>query len=296
MSTLFYINSHNCSVDIFYNYTHFDKFLNILETAKRKFFCYIHLFSIMPTHYHLMLEADEKTISEILKYLHRTYSRYIRNENKSLCSGSIFQQTDIVKVEKNYNAVELSFYLHAIPYLSGIGQTDRVYEWSTLGDYIHLKKKRRWITRRAIIDQSSRRYIFAYKDYRHKFNRFLERDISYIVNRVTDGVIGGKSFRLEAELLSKSEKNNYKSRCVPVEEIIKSSEKHFDNDNLQIAQIYLCFLLSGRTNKEIGTFFGKVSASRVSQLIKKAEELMGTDDLFKNRVSSIERRLRKQFI
>jgi len=296
MSTLFYINSHNCSVDIFYNYTHFEKFLNILETTKKKFFCYIHAFCIMPTHYHLMLEADEKTISEILKYLHQTYSRYIRNENKALFSGSLFQETDIIKVEKNYNAVELSFYVHALPYLSGMGQTDRGYEWSTLGDYVHLKRKRTWITRRPIINQSSRRYIFAYRDYRYKFNRFLEQDVLYIVNRGTDGVIGGKSFRLETESSSKSEKNDYKSRCVPVEEIIKSSEAHFDSDNLQITQIYLCFLLSGKTNKEIGFFFGKVSASRVSQLIKKAEELIGTDDLFKNRVSSIEKRLRKQFI
>ncbi len=296
MSTLFYINSHNCSVDIFYNYTHFDKFLNILETAKRKFFCYIHLFSVMPTHYHLMLEADEETISEILKYLHRTYSMYIRNENKSLCSGSIFQQTDVVKVEKNYNAVELSFYLHAIPYLSGITGMDTVYEWSTLGDYIHLKKKRRWITRNSIINQSSRRYVFAYRDYRHKFNRFVEQGVSYIVDKVADGVIGGRSFRLEAESSSTSDKTDYKPRSVPVEEIIKSSEAHFDSDNLQVAQIYLCFLLSGKTNKEIGFFFGGVSASRISQLIKKAEELVDTDDLFKNRVSSIEKRLRKQFI
>ncbi len=170
MSTLFYINSHNRCVDIFYKKAHFDKFLNILETAKRKFSCYIHLFTIMPTHYHLILEADDKYVSEILKYLHRTYSKQIRNEDKSLFPGSIFQQTDIVKVEKNYNAVELSFYIHAVPYLSGIVRSDKIYEWSTLGEYIGFKKRRRWITRRAIINQSSRRYIFAHRDYRYKFN------------------------------------------------------------------------------------------------------------------------------
>jgi len=117
-----------------------------------------------------------------------------------------------------------------------------------------------------------------------------------VLNRISDGIMGGKSFRLETELSSKDSEGGCGIRFVPVQEIINLSEKYFDNDNLKIAQIYLCFLLSGETNKEIGSVLGDISASRVSQLIKKAESLMETDDSFKNRVLSVEKKLRKRFI
>ena len=96
------------SADIeFLTDVHYRQFVEILRESIKKYPSAIHAFCLMPTHYHLMIETEPSTLPEILKFCRKS-------------DGSFYaEKSQVVAVEKNYRAADLTFYIHAVPYLAG---------------------------------------------------------------------------------------------------------------------------------------------------------------------------------
>ena len=75
--------------DIFLEPEDYNFFLDLLLEIKKKFNIVIHAYCLMTNHYHVLLETKEINISDALKYLNMTYSKYFNRKYKRV--GHLWQ-------------------------------------------------------------------------------------------------------------------------------------------------------------------------------------------------------------
>jgi len=74
---------------IFINPEDYSLFLDLLLEMKKKFNILIHSYCLMTNHYHILLETKEINISDAIKYLNVTYSKYFNLKYKRV--GHLWQ-------------------------------------------------------------------------------------------------------------------------------------------------------------------------------------------------------------
>jgi putative transposase len=107
--------------------------IRITETKKNNF--RLHAFSLMPNHFHLLLEQVGKTsISSLMSKLCTSYSRYINKKYKRV--GHIYQDCfKAVLIESNPQLMWTSSYIHMNAVKDGLVKHPSQYIWSSYIDY-----------------------------------------------------------------------------------------------------------------------------------------------------------------
>jgi len=152
-------------------------FLELLEGMVGMFGLRLHVFVLMPNHYHLLLELTEANLSRAVHWLNVSYTVWFNRRHQR--SGHLFQgRFKSVLVEREQWGLGLSRYLHLNPVRVrrlglgkeqlgasrsiGIGQVDRQlvkarveelrrYPWSSLRAYYGIAKAPSWLTRGEVL-------------------------------------------------------------------------------------------------------------------------------------------------
>jgi REP element-mobilizing transposase RayT len=121
-----------------------ERFLSYLQSAHERYGAIIHVYCLMDSHYHLLLETPWGNLSEILHHVNGAYTTYFNVKRQR--SGHLFQgRYRAILVEKDAYCQELSRYIHLNPLRGGMVKDLTRYAWSSYRYYIGLKKKPSWL-------------------------------------------------------------------------------------------------------------------------------------------------------
>lgn len=125
-------------------------FIGRLREAHERFGVVIHVYALMPNHFHLLLETPQGNLSRLMHFLITSYTVYFNKKHKK--QGHLFQgRFKSILVEAAAYAQELSRYLHLNPVRAHIVEAPEDYPWSSYGYYIGRAVPERWLDIRAIL-------------------------------------------------------------------------------------------------------------------------------------------------
>lgn len=107
--------------------------IRITDTNKNNF--KLHVFCLMPNHFHLLVEqVKDVPVSSFMLKLCTSYSRYINKKYKRV--GHVFQDKfKAVLIENNPQLMWISAYIHMNPVKDKIVKNANEYIWSSYNDY-----------------------------------------------------------------------------------------------------------------------------------------------------------------
>lgn len=125
-----------------------EKFFEYCESASKRYDAVIHVFCLMDTHYHLLLETPSGNLSQIMRHINGAYTTYFNVKRGR--SGHLFQgRYKAILVDIDEYAKELSRYIHLNPVRAKMVNTPQEYEWSSYQFYIREKRPPDWRIRRV---------------------------------------------------------------------------------------------------------------------------------------------------
>ena len=109
----------------------FDQFLQILISVKSSYKITVHVFCLMSNHYHLLLETEQKNISEAMRYLNAQYAGWFNRKYHR--SGHLWQgrfKSYYLYDEKHFWTV--SKYIERNPVVAGMVSEISSYRYQSL--------------------------------------------------------------------------------------------------------------------------------------------------------------------
>lgn len=120
---------------IFFETLDYQRFLKNLERYRTDFSYRLYAYSLMPNHFHLLLETNDVTVSKIMQVLMTAHTMYV-NKKRDLV-GHLFQgRFRNIAVEKETYFLEVLRYIHLNPVRAGLVDRVEQYPWSSYGKYI----------------------------------------------------------------------------------------------------------------------------------------------------------------
>jgi REP element-mobilizing transposase RayT len=265
-----------------------EQFLSYLESAVRRYDAVIHVYCLMGNHYHLLLETPSANVSQILRHINGAYTTYFNTKRDR--SGHLFQgRFKAILVNADQYAVELSRYIHLNPVRAGVARHPEEYLWSSCAYYTGGKRKPDWLSLDFILNYFDSTVSSSQSQYREFVNASVTKEYeSPLKAAIASAILGSSDFVnaiKEKHLTSRKPDRDLPAlrelTKASIPEILKKAEALFGEDSSlsRKATLYLCHRFSGRTLKEVGSYFG-IGESAVSQASRRfAESLEHNNEL-----------------
>lgn len=126
--------------EIFRERRDYEAFLELCLAIHKRFKVIFHAYSLMPNHYHLMLETPEGNLSRSMRYLDGVYTQGFNRRRKRV--GPLFQgRYKAYLVEEEAYSLELSRYIHLNPVKARIVKYPEDHPYSSFRYYLGQGKK-----------------------------------------------------------------------------------------------------------------------------------------------------------
>ena len=280
-------------------------YLNCLRKAHERFGVVVHVYCLMPNHYHLILETPLGNLSKMMHSLITSYTVYFNKKHKR--PGHLFQgRFKAILIEAVDYARELSRYIHLNPVKAGIVKRPELFAWSSYGFYQGRTLPESWIETAAFLklfgDDPAESRI-AYHDF--VITGIGKEAPGALKESMRIGILGSEEFiaRIKREYLAeeivrpdreKPQIRRLRPRLDP-SVVLSIGEKILGPRNKYLIPIaiFVCHNNSALKLKEIGEFFS-LSISSVSNACLKAKTAIATNEALGKAVATIEELLRER--
>ena len=124
------MNRGNARQDIFKHSDHYNLFLHCLTETIKLWEIRLHAFSLMPNHYHLLIETPKGNLSRAMRHLNHVYTQRFNRLAKQ--DGHLFRgRYKSILIEEDAYLVELLRYIHLNPVKGGEAKSPQQYKWSS---------------------------------------------------------------------------------------------------------------------------------------------------------------------
>jgi hypothetical protein len=253
----------------------------------------------MSNHYHVLLETPRGNLRQILHHLNTGYSNYFNA--KTGRAGHLFQgRYRAILVDKDTYAMELSRYIHLNPVRAHMVKDPLHYPWSSYKDYVGARRRWDWVKTDWILGQISRNEKRARKGYRKFIGEGSKRAIRDPLEQVVNSTILGSEEFVEwvgEKWVGKRARHRdilslrQLSRWPGLSSIQREAERLFGKkaeDSRRVA-LYLSHRLSGQSLGEIGSHFGGIGPSAVTQNTRRLEERLKEDANLSEKVNQLKK-------
>lgn len=169
------------------------EFLNLLGEAKARFNLKIFAFCLMSNHYHLLISTPDANLSRAMQWINTTYS--VRIQRKKKLFGHLFQgRFKAVLVEDDYHWQRLSYYIHLNPVRARMVESPSQYKWSSFQDYIRVKSRFEWLSRREILEAEGLKGASSRRAYRDNCLTMANRPKEFWKDVTEKAIIGSQEF------------------------------------------------------------------------------------------------------
>jgi len=301
----------NRQEDIFKSDYDREKFLDYLAILSERFSIKIHTYSLMPNHYHLLIETPEANLSKAIKWLNGSYATYVNTKRKK--GGHLFQgRFKSIIVEADEYLKHLSRYIHLNPVRAKMVQTPSDYQWCSYRAFIGKEKAPKWLETTWLLSCFGKNK----KEGKKNYQKFVEDiDVKAVENphkNLIGGFILGEpdfvNWIKEIFLSSKKEDKEIPQlkelmpRLTP-EAVVSEVCKEFAIDKEAVIKkgmkrnkardmaIYLSRNHSGITCKELGMYFGNVSGTTITMAYNRVEKEIMQNKRVKGKLNKIKKRI-----
>ena len=141
--------------------------IRITDTDKKDF--KLHVFCLMPNHFHLLIEQiGDIPISKLISKLCTSYAKYINKKYKRV--GHVFQdQFKAVLIKDNPQLMWTSAYIHINPVKDKLVKNPEEYKWSSYRDFVSDRNL-------PIVDKELMNSIFGNQ------NNFTKETLNFDIN------------------------------------------------------------------------------------------------------------------
>ena len=265
--------------DIFKSRCDREKFLEYFESAAKRYDAVIHVFCLMDTHYHLLLETPTGNLPQIMRHINGAYTTYFNVKRGR--SGHLFQgRYKAILVDIDEYAKELSRYIHLNPVRTKMVKTPEEYEWSSYQFYIGEKKPPEWLYRDFILGYFGKKVSIAQKEY-HKFvtaliNKKYDNPLDEVVSSTLLGSPDFIAFIKDKFLSGKKPDKGLPALKTALGRNIK---------------MFLCQRYTDEKLKDIGACFG-IGESGVSQACRRVKDKIRKDKKLERKISKIVKKIK----
>lgn len=175
------MNRGNARQAIFRGPAHYRLFLRCLNEAIQMWDLRLHAFSLMPNHYHLLIETPAGNLSRAMRHLNHVYTqRFNRMAGRD---GHLFRgRYKSILVEEEAYLVELMRYIHLNPVKAGLAKQPEQHEWSSHRYYMGGKVLDFLTTDRILSFFGNRKNIA-----RRKFHEFVIQGVPELLEKQLSG-------------------------------------------------------------------------------------------------------------
>jgi len=269
--------------------------------AAKRYDAVIHVFCLMDTHYHLLLETPTGNLPQIMRHINGAYTTYFNVKRGR--SGHLFQgRYKAILVDIDEYAKELSRYIHLNPVRAKMVKTPEEYEWSSYQFYIGEKKPPEWLYRDFILGYFGKKVSIAQKEY-HKFvtaliNKKYDNQLDEVVSSTLLGSPDFIAFIKDKFLSGKKPDKNLPALKeligkVSPKDIFDEVESVFGKEAAlgRSVKMFLCQRYTDEKLKDIGACFG-IGESGVSQACRRVKDKIRKDKKLERKISKIVKKIK----
>jgi REP-associated tyrosine transposase len=256
-------------------------FLKCLREAHEKFGAIVHVYCLMPNHYHLFLKTPFGDLSSVMHFLNTAYTVYFNKKHKRC--GHLFQgRYKSILIETGSYAKVLSQYIHLNPVRSEIVDLPEKYPWSSYEYYRGNATPEKWLDVDIILSMFGGRSDSARRAYADFVLEGIGKEVpSDIRDSIRKGILGSDEFierirkeHLEDKLMKTDREEPQISRLrekPDLSKILSTSQRSLGSNNRLIVPIaiYICHRNTQLKLREIGDFFS-LSVSGVASAFSRA--------------------------
>lgn len=277
-----------------------EEFKRILKRTKERYGYHLHAYVLMDNHYHLLIETPHANIKQVMQNINTSYTVSVNKRHKRV--GHLFQgRYKAFIADKESYLLEINRYIHLNPVRASIVQRPENYKWSSYRAYIGAGD--------GITDTEDTLYAFAKKRTKaiEKYKEFVKAGIGGTspLKKAVGSILGDETFRDKVIRYIKGRPDRTEIPEIKkiemkqeIEEIIKVVANHYGLKEDELLKrkkategqrkkaIYLCRVLSGRTNSEIGRAFG-ITLQAVTNAARGVEKKMAEDMKLNREMASI---------
>lgn len=161
------MNRGNARQDVFYAASHYQLFLRCLEETINLWDVKLHAFSLLPNHYHMLVETPMGNLSRAMRHLNHVYTqRFNRLAGRD---GHLFRgRYKAILVEEDAYLVELMRYIHLNPVRAGLVKRPEQHRWTSHRFYLK-QNGANYLTTSRLLGYFGRRVNLA----RRKLHEFV---------------------------------------------------------------------------------------------------------------------------
>jgi len=133
----------------------YHSFIDLLKDTAEIFNMKVAAYSLMTTHYHLLIQTPDANLSRSMRHINGVYTQ--RYNARNGCDGSLFKgRYKSILIDADSYLLELVRYIHRNPLRAGIVGKLKDYPWSSHNGYISKAKKWEWLHKDYILDMFSK--------------------------------------------------------------------------------------------------------------------------------------------
>lgn len=161
------MNRGGASRPIFRSQVDYQIFLDLLGETVDQWDIVIHAFSLMPNHYHLLIETPLGNLQRAMRHINGVYTQ--RFNRKWKIDGHLFRgRYKAILVKEDAYLVELIRYIHLNPVLAKMVKQPQYHRWTSHRNYMG-NDKIAWLTTGRLLEYFGKRLNLA----RRKLHAFV---------------------------------------------------------------------------------------------------------------------------
>lgn len=283
-----------------------EEFKKILKRTKERYGYLLHAYVLMDNHYHLLIETPHANIKQVMQNINTSYTVYINRRHERF--GHLLQgRYKAFIVDKENYLLELGRYIHLNPVRAKIVKRAEDYKWSSYREYLQGGWKRTITETDDTLYSFSKKRAIAVK----KYQEFMSEEVSEVspLKGSVGSVLGDETFRGKVirhlkgipdktEIPEVKEMKN-KHR---IKDVIKAVSRYYGAREEELLKrkkaterqrkiaIYLCKILSGKKNIEVGRIFG-ITLQAVTNAVRNIERMSEKDKKIIKEIEAIKKKM-----
>ncbi len=294
--------------EIFRNDQDFMLFKDLLKESTELWGVNICAYTLMPNHYHLLVQTPQANLSRFMRHLNGIYTQRFNRYHKT--DGSLFRgrYKSILIGEVNY-LLDLIRYIHFNPCKAKLVESPEEYKWSSYRAYINNSNSDKWLRSDLILDM-----LKIGKRSGEKVRELVRDDASedlysFFDKKNMPSLLGSKKFvdrirndffgQLVHPEIPESKRSTRDAQSI-IKEVARISAiskaelyvQRRGKENLpRDIAIYLVRMMTGLSLSDIGTIFGIESYSTVSNSIERINKKIKADRDLVNTIAKLKSKL-----
>jgi len=172
-------------------------FLSYINRAHHAYGIFIHTYTLMKNHYHLIIQTPRANLSKTMHYINASYAIYFNTRTKRI--GPIYQgRYKSILIQEDEYIHQLSRYIHLNPVRAGIVKDPTSYRWSSYRYFVLQNTPPKWLRIDFILAMFSTNFKKAKVLYRDFVLSGIGKEKSIILNNTKEGCILGNNVFFES--------------------------------------------------------------------------------------------------